>query len=465
MQIFPIIDPYAWHSDTFDDTSTADYTTAGDVTAGKFILGIGSEIEDDGSGWTQFSGNGALDGGLGIAIPQSAGSDFYWGYGGTENHYFGQAGDVLIGYDGTMDVATTLYVGTMRLDGGSITDTSGAISFGNEALSTDGTIAAHLNAVTSGSKFSYKTAAITPDYVGIIEIISDLSNLLPAGTESGIEVEAFFDADDAVNAQLGGAFFNKATGTLTGQAASQYGIFGGVHTTIDNDGITNIPALYGLSFSVFNNEDFDGGIGKQADHTLNTRGLTLVSYLGYDGKTISNLADVENYGGFLEAIMDGTYNSTRTDGVNYGGYFKTTDSLTDASGDLVSYGLYIDACADNTLGSGGVLTSWGLVEANGRNNALAGNLRLGSLTAPTEALHFADAKNIAFDTNTGTKIGTATSQKIGFWNVTPVIQQSHIVDAANAAGDPPTQAEFNALVGKFNTLLAQMAAIGLQAAA
>ena len=35
----------------------------------------------------------------------------------------------------------------------------------------------------------------------------------------------------------------------------------------------------------------------------------------------------------------------------------------------------------------------------------------------------ADAKDIIFNTTTGSKIGTATTQKIGFWNVTPVIQQ------------------------------------------
>ena len=58
-------------------------------------------------------------------------------------------------------------------------------------------------------------------------------------------------------------------------------------------------------------------------------------------------------------------------------------------------------------------------------------------------------------------LGVSRAQKIGFWAVTPVIQPSHITDAATAAGDPPTAAEFDALVGKFNTLLAQMATIGL----
>ena len=36
----------------------------------------------------------------------------------------------------------------------------------------------------------------------------------------------------------------------------------------------------------------------------------------------------------------------------------------------------------------------------------------------------ADAKNIVLNTTTGTKLGTGTTQKLGFWNSTPVIQQT-----------------------------------------
>jgi hypothetical protein len=35
-----------------------------------------------------------------------------------------------------------------------------------------------------------------------------------------------------------------------------------------------------------------------------------------------------------------------------------------------------------------------------------------------------DAKNVIIGTTTGTKIGTATTQKLGFWNTTPVVQQA-----------------------------------------
>ena len=42
----------------------------------------------------------------------------------------------------------------------------------------------------------------------------------------------------------------------------------------------------------------------------------------------------------------------------------------------------------------------------------------------------ADGINFEFNTTTGTKIGTATSQKIGFWNVAPIVQPTTAIAAA-----------------------------------
>jgi hypothetical protein len=50
------------------------------------------------------------------------------------------------------------------------------------------------------------------------------------------------------------------------------------------------------------------------------------------------------------------------------------------------------------------------------------------VTAPTEILDifvnlkFPSGGNILTDTTNGTKIGTATTQKLGFWNATPIVQ-------------------------------------------
>ena len=41
-----------------------------------------------------------------------------------------------------------------------------------------------------------------------------------------------------------------------------------------------------------------------------------------------------------------------------------------------------------------------------------------------------DAKNLIFNTSTGTKLGTATNQKLSFWNATPIIQPAGANQAA-----------------------------------
>jgi len=61
----------------------------------------------------------------------------------------------------------------------------------------------------------------------------------------------------------------------------------------------------------------------------------------------------------------------------------------------------------------------------------------------------ADAQDIAVGTTTGTKIGTATTQKIGFFNATPVVQQAAVADATDAAS---TQARLNDLLARLRTL-------------
>jgi hypothetical protein len=90
------------------------------------------------------------------------------------------------------------------------------------------------------------------------------------------------------------------------------------------------------------------------------------------------------------------------------------------------------------------------------------NLRLatGSTSgAPTTRFTFtsagvfalADAGNITVGTTTGTKIGTATTHKLGFYNATPVVQPIAVADATDAA----------TAITQLNALLARMRDLGL----
>lgn len=60
------------------------------------------------------------------------------------------------------------------------------------------------------------------------------------------------------------------------------------------------------------------------------------------------------------------------------------------------------------------------------------------ITITTTTTTFKDALNIAVGTSTGTKIGTTTAQKIGFWNKTPIVQPTTAVAAATFVANSGT---------------------------
>jgi hypothetical protein len=83
----------------------------------------------------------------------------------------------------------------------------------------------------------------------------------------------------------------------------------------------------------------------------------------------------------------------------------------------------------------------------------------------------ADGKNIILNSTTGTKIGTATGQKIGFFNVTPVIQPASAnqaalnldldVDGSDTVDEAAIDSNFAAIQTLVNQLRTDMVALGL----
>lgn len=119
------------------------------------------------------------------------------------------------------------------------------------------------------------------------------------------------------------------------------------------------------------------------------------------------------------AVINRAAAGTVTD---YRGFLSTASLSTTTV--TTAYGIYLDKIGAGT-------TEYGLYVADlntaGTNYAIytnAGAIRFG------DSITIADAKNIILDTTTGTKIGTATSQKLGFWNVTPIIQPASANQAA-----------------------------------
>jgi len=64
-----------------------------------------------------------------------------------------------------------------------------------------------------------------------------------------------------------------------------------------------------------------------------------------------------------------------------------------------------------------------------------------------------EAGNIVLGTTTGTAIGTAAAQKLGFWNATPVVQPAAVADASGGATvDAEARTALNDLLAKLRTI-------------
>lgn len=134
-------------------------------------------------------------------------------------------------------------------------------------------------------------------------------------------------------------------------------------------------------------------------------------------------------------VAAGSVTLTRTRALRVGGsgYVAT---FGDGSGDLQLEGH----------------TTFGRQEFLRLTNTGAGNavgLCNNKLSIATDgSVTFADAANIVVNATTGTKIGTATTQKLGFWNHAPAVQQASAADLTNnvtSGGSNDVIADFTSL--------------------
>lgn len=86
------------------------------------------------------------------------------------------------------------------------------------------------------------------------------------------------------------------------------------------------------------------------------------------------------------------------------------------------------------------------------------------LTYATTGLGLADGMNLGLGTTTGTKIGGATTQKLAFYNATPIVQPTGVADPT-APGVVYSQAEAQSTRNAVVSILTKLEALGLFAAA
>ena len=72
--------------------------------------------------------------------------------------------------------------------------------------------------------------------------------------------------------------------------------------------------------------------------------------------------------------------------------------------------------------------TYGLGQTGTQVSLIANSIAV--LAASSTIITVANGVNFAFNTGTGTKLGTATTQKLSFWNATPIVQPTTAVTAA-----------------------------------
>jgi hypothetical protein len=128
---------------------------------------------------------------------------------------------------------------------------------------------------------------------------------------------------------------------------------------------------------------------------------------------------------------------------------STTDSVSQFGTSRGNFKITVGGAAD--------LTTLRTNNASPLGLGTAGTTRL--TIGAAGGLTLTDANDIAVGTTTGTKIGTGTTQKLGLWNATPVVQPTGIADVSGGA---IIDAEMRTA---FNALLAKLEAVGLLAVA
>lgn len=149
-----------------------------------------------------------------------------------------------------------------------------------------------------------------------------------------------------------------------------------------------------------------------------------------------NVYSVNSFSNSLTATITNAY------GIRINNAIKNTFTVTNSVGLQVllhSTGSNnTNILINNSIPSG----NWSIYNNSTNNNYFNGNLYIGSTTDSGFKLDvngtarfqndvtISDTRNIILSTSTGTKIGTATGQKLAFWNKTPIVQPTTSVGSA-----------------------------------
>ena len=226
--------------------------------------------------------------------------------------------------------------------------------FAGDVIVKEGTIGTGNPSPSPNAKLFVSDNATDTTYgYGLVTIATNSNN----GTQNnrGFLCEFYPDASATTSHKTAGTFFNFPVGAEATSGRCYYAIYGTTSPKTNGFTLSNMNlSLYGIGFSVLNQNNVTGGDGLVGKN-YRTCGVNVYSQPVDHGYAMTNKLYMKNYGIYVLAKLDGSYQSSKP-GENYGIYVGTEDNL-DAAADpcyIISYALYLKPFTSNEkLGNGG----------------------------------------------------------------------------------------------------------------
>lgn len=352
-------------------------TIGGTIAANQVAFGSGANTITGSDSFVFDSGVLSLGGGI---IQLSTDGQAYFSNGG--NIFNANGSSALANGNASIDDAGNLIATSFAVGNGNFTAANDGSVYVATAVSIGGTLSTTSRLFISGSSgFSDSGITLydggTNDKDFAIFIADSIVHFAGAGLASPV-LKAFFEMELLAGANI---VCDGSTGTLT----------------LDTNGILGTyPGLY------YRNAGLDAGLVQEGSSVL-SYGIN-VGQVGERSDSSTGAIfrfDMRNTGGLVNGQQAFILLGSPTSTSDFNTYFVVS----------MENGNTLMCSAGGTVGIGLTSAPSDKLDVNGTVRA-RGNFTLD------------DAKNIILGTSTGTKIGTGTTQKIGFYNATPVVQQT-----------------------------------------
>ncbi len=343
--------------------------------------------------------------------------------------------------------ATTLTDGIATITGGAITGTT-------------------LNLTSNSISFSGSTMLTNPGTQNVV---------LGIGADVGSSRDSTYIGYNAGGTGNSTGGFNTFIGSYAGEDVSSgasnalFGYGAGIQLTTGSYNVAVGASLQSATTTIKNM-----AIGYTALNAVTTTtGSDNNVGIGYQaGLRITGARNLAIGTGALHNMAAGSNNV----GIGYRALYGKTSSPYGSGSNNVGIGMQALSSITNLVANSNTAIGYFAGEniTGGDNNVLIGYRAGDVLTTGIQNICIGygidpSGVGVSYELNIGDLIkgylsAHGSGPAVHFMGGTPQGQQAHIADAVAAAGDPPTQAEFNAFVTKFNTLLADLEGYGLLAA-